>query len=148
LNVDPARGVFSPDLIGAGGDTDVCHVAEAHMTAICGIEQQIADAGEAMARLRDRPHHHVIHFAVAVDVRHFFARKDHRSGTAHIAWLQPELCRLGEIHRDLDLRDLLLRFLVQIDHALDAGQSLFDPRCLFPENIEFLSEDAHHDRFT
>src|SRR3954454_14982817 len=147
LDIDTAGGVLPPYNVWAGCDADVGHIAKTHVASVGCVEQEFANASEAVARLRRGPHHHVVNLAVSMDIGDLLAREDRGGRPTHIARLEPKPSGLDEIDRDLDLRHFLLQFFMQVDEALDTRKSLFHVDGMPTQDIKLRAEDAHHDRF-
>ncbi len=119
-DVDAPRVVFTIDDVLRRRDAHVGHIAQPHVPAVGRVDQQVANAAQAVARLRRAPHVHVVGLAVPEDVADFFARQQGRRRPAHVAGFEAIALGRREIHLDLHLGHLGLELHVQID---DAGMS-------------------------
>ena len=130
MDVDAPGSVLPLDDVGSRRDANVGDIAQANVAAVGRVDQQVADAGQAVARLGRRPDDHVVNLAFPVNVADFVAGEDHGGRATDIARLEPDATGVGEIDLDLDLRNVLLRLLVQIDETVDPGQRLLHLRRL------------------
>ena len=72
--------------------------------------------------------------------------KDDSGRTAYFTRLEPKASSLREIHRDLNLRHVLLELFVQVDEAIDPCKRLPHTCRLLTQHAHLRAEDANDDR--
>jgi hypothetical protein len=125
-------------------DAHVGHVAELDLTAAGHVDHQLADAGQAAAHPGRAPHHHVEDLLLLEQVADLDARQHGGGRPPHVARLDADLPRLGEVDLDLQGRLLDQALDLLVGDAVDAGEGLPHLLRLAAQHLQVLAVDAHH----
>ena len=118
-HVDATRVVFARYQVRRRQDARVGHIPQAHLAAVGRAQEQIADIGQVLARIRRAPHHHIVHLPVPVNVADFSARNKCRSRPAYIARFKSIALGLGEVHLNFHVWHVNLDLRVHINGTVD-----------------------------
>ena len=89
---------------GLGADAHVRDLAERHLPAVGPVDQQVADVVEAVGGLGHAPHHDLEDLLLLEQAADLDAREHRRRGPPHVAGLDAERLRPGQVDLDLQRR--------------------------------------------
>ncbi len=118
-HVDATRVVFAHYQVRSRQDAHVGHIPQAHLAATGRVDEQLANTGQAGARLGSAPHHHIVHLPVPVNVADFVARHQYARRPADIARFEPIALGFGEVHLDLHVWHVNLELRMHISGTVD-----------------------------
>src|SRR5689334_9178354 len=72
--INAARDSIVSYQVGSRQDAHIGHVPQAHLAAVGCVDEQVANTGQAVARLGRAQHHYIVHFLVPVYVAALNAR--------------------------------------------------------------------------
>ena len=145
LDADATMKVFMLDDVRRRPDADVGHLLQLHVPTARFVDRQLANRRQTGARFGDAPHIHVVCPVGNVNVAGLF--EGHQGGRRppDVAGLEAMRERLVEIDLDVDLRDVLMEFHVQVDDAVDSRQSILHLRSELLEDVHVVAIDSDDD---
>ena len=141
-DVQASEDAFTGDDALGGSDADVGHVPEVHLTAGGRVDQQVADAVQALSELRHAPDDHVEDLLILEQAADQDARQERCGSAPDVPRLDAVLLGLGKVHLDVERRLLDLSFEAGVGDAADAGNRLLDGFRGASQHVQVLAVDT------
>ena len=144
-HVEVGRNGLMPDHRGIRLDPNSRHVADANVTTVGCVDEQLLDVRLALADLGCAPHHDVEHLLLLEQVAHRDAAQQGGSRAADVARLDSSRLGRARSTSTCTVGSSSARSTFAPGHAVDVGNHRLDLVRLGVQNILVLAVDAHDD---